>query len=143
MVGLLCEAVGVVSLKKGLEQVGKIESYNIKGVARFIKAAATSKNILVGMVFETIFFISLMTLISKGTVSFVWPLSSLGLVFTTLAARVLLKEDVSTLRWMGVLLMVIGAGVITYTESLRDKNANPAQPVAAATSTLSGGEVKH
>ena len=60
---------------------------------------------------------------SRGDVSFVWPLTSLGFVLTTLAAKLVLHEEVSLLRWFGVCLIVLGAGVITYTEKQKSKPA--------------------
>lgn len=68
---------------------------------------------------------------SRGDVSFVWPLTSLGFVLTTLAARFVLQEAVSPLRWFGVCLIVLGAGVITYTEKVKPRGA-PAVPAAQA-----------
>ena len=122
LTGLLFEAVGVVYLNKGLKQVGEVEKINVTEVARVIKAGVTNKNILLGVFLEAIYFGALLMLMSKSTVSFIWPLTSLGFVLTTLTAKVILHEEVSLLRWGGVLLIVLGAGVITYTEKvLQDK----------------------
>lgn len=45
--------------------------------------------------------------------SFIWPLTALGFVITTFAARYILHEQVTTLRWTGVALIVLGAALIT------------------------------
>jgi len=64
-------------------------------------------------------------------VSFIWPLTSLGFVLTTVAAKLILHEEVSLLRWSGVLCIMIGAGLITYSEKvLEQKPHNP--PVEAS-----------
>jgi drug/metabolite transporter (DMT)-like permease len=118
MVGLLFEAVGVVYLNKGLKQVGEIRQISVPEIARVVKNGATNRNILLGVLFEAIFFATLLVLMSQGTVSFIWPLTSLGFVFTTVAARFFLNEDVSLLRWAGVLLIMLGAGLITYSEKV-------------------------
>ena len=58
---------------------------------------------------------------SNADVSFVWPLTSLTFVFSTLAARFYLHEQIDALRWTGVLLIVLGAGLITYTEKKKER----------------------
>jgi uncharacterized membrane protein len=76
-----------------------------------------------------LFFGSLLYLMKHGDVSFVWPLTSLGFVLTTIAAKYVLHEQISALRWFGVALIVAGAGVITFTEKSKEaalKKSNPA-----------------
>jgi drug/metabolite transporter (DMT)-like permease len=77
---------------------------------------ATNRDILLGVALEAAFFGCLLFLMSHGDVSFVWPLTSLGFVLTTFAAKFWLGETVVPLRWCGVLMIVLGAGIITYTE---------------------------
>ncbi|HWF19920.1 MAG TPA: EamA family transporter [Verrucomicrobiae bacterium] len=123
LIGLLFEAVGVVYLNKGLKQIGEVQKVTASEVMRIVKAGATNPNILLGVLFEAIFFGTLLVLMSKGTVSFIWPLTSLGFVLTTIAAKFILHEEVSWLRWCGVLLIMLGAGVITYTEKSAEGKA--------------------
>lgn len=123
LVGLLMEAVGVVFLSKGLKQIGEMSAVNFSEVARLIVRGATNSNILYGVFFEAAFFSTLLFLMSRGDVSFVWPLTSLGFVLTTLAAKFILHEQVSALRWGGVFMIVLGAGLITYSEKVQTKKA--------------------
>jgi uncharacterized membrane protein len=132
LVGLVCEATGVVYLKKGLKDVGEVKKISVSEVLRVIKTGATNRHIWLGLAFETAFFVTLLTMMSKGTVSFVWPLTSLSFVFTTIAAKYYLHEYVSPLRWGGVLLIMLGAGVIAYTENVLEKKA--AVPAVASQS---------
>ena len=118
VIGLLFEAVGVVYLNKGLKQVGEVRQISAGEILRVVKSGVTNGNILLGVLFEAIFFGTLLVLMSKGDVSFIWPLTSLGFVLTTLAAKFILHEEVHWLRWCGVLLIMLGAGVITYTEKM-------------------------
>lgn len=126
LVGLLFEAIGVVLLNKGIKEMGDVPHVNAAEIIRVVRTGATNPNILLGVFFEAIFFGCLLILMSKGDVSFIWPLTSLGFVLTTVAARFYLREQVSALRWLGVLLIMLGAGLITWTE----KN-KPAPPQAA------------
>src|SRR5688572_13734278 len=128
VIGLILEAVGVVFLSKGLKQIGEASQINLSEVLRLIGRGITNWNVVLGVVCEAAFFGTLLFLMSKGDVSFVWPLTSLGFVLTTLAAKFILHEHVSFVRWAGVLLIVAGAGLITYSEKIAPKK-NPPAPV--------------
>src|SRR6185503_12920138 len=126
IIGLIMEAVGVVFLSKGLKQIGEVSQINFSEVSRLIGRGVTDGNILLGVALEAGFFGTLLYLMSRGDVSFVWPLTSLGFVLTTLAAKFILHEHVSGLRWGGVLLIVAGAALITYSEKLEPKKSTSA-----------------
>jgi len=69
-------------------------------------------------------------LMSKADVSFVWPLTSLSFVVTTIAAKIYLHEEVSGERWAGVCLIMAGSALISWTENRGE--ASPAPAAAAA-----------
>src|SRR5258708_2345856 len=115
-IGLIMEAVGVVYLSRGLKQIGEMEKTSAREVARVIKRGINNPSILLGVMFEALFFCTLLYLMSHGTVSFVWPLTALGFVLTTLAAKFVLREYVSPARWAGVLLIMAGAALIIWSE---------------------------
>ena len=132
VIGLVFEAMGVVCLKRGLTQVGEVQKFNAPEVLRIIKAGATNPQILFGVLFEAVFFAALLVLMSKGTVSFIWPLTSLSFVMTTIAAKYFLHDEVSWLRWCGVLLIMLGAAVISYTEKVCEQKTRTDIPAASA-----------
>lgn len=123
LVGLVLEAIGVVLLSKGIKEIGDMAQVNVGEIVRLIGRGVTNRNVLLGVAFEAAFFGVLLYLLSRGDVSFVWPLTALSFVMTTLAARFVLHEPVSGLRWFGVLLIILGAGVIVYTEKLKERQA--------------------
>ncbi|MCP5519661.1 MAG: EamA family transporter [Verrucomicrobiales bacterium] len=116
LVGLVFEAVGVVFLSKGLKEVGEMQQINVAEIVRVVKAGLTNPRLLLGVFFEALFFGCLLVLMARSDISFIWPLTSLGFVLTTLAARFVLHERVVTTRWLGVCCIVLGAGLITWTE---------------------------
>ena len=71
--GLMFEAIGVVFLKQGLEQVGEIKQINTAEIARVVRAGATNTRVLSGVLFEAAFFGCLLVLMSKSdaNVSFI------------------------------------------------------------------------
>jgi len=126
LTGLILEAIGVVYLSKGLKQIGELGAINFGEVFRLVTRGATNGNILTGVAFEAAFFGTLLYLMSRGDVSFVWPLTSLGFVLTTLAAKFVLHENVNSVRWSGVALIVCGAALITYSEKIQQKKPHAA-----------------
>jgi drug/metabolite transporter (DMT)-like permease len=126
LVGLVFESTGVILLKKGMNAMGEMHGYNAAEIFRVVKMGATSPQILLGVLFEALFFICLLILMSKSDISFLWPLTALSFVFATFAAMWFLGEHVSAVRWFGVILIVIGAAFISYSEHAKEKPAPPA-----------------
>jgi drug/metabolite transporter (DMT)-like permease len=127
LIGLVCESAGVVLLKKGMTNLGEIEIKSAAGLLQMLKAGVTNPQILLGVLFEALFFGCLLLLMSKSDISFLWPLTALSFVFATLAAKWFLGEQVSPVRWAGVAFIMIGAGLISYSE-----HAKPNPPAVAA-----------
>ena len=125
LVGLTFESTGVVLLKKGQMQIGDMNGITANEILRVCKAGATNPQILLGVFFEALFFICLLILMSKSDISFLWPLTGLSFVFATFAAIWFLGENVSVVRWAGVILIVIGAAFISYSQHAKEKPAPP------------------
>jgi multidrug transporter EmrE-like cation transporter len=123
------EAVGVVTLKKGLDQIGPL--YNKRtattplplNLLKLVGDWFTNKNVLLGLLLLTIFFAQLQYLLGQGDVSFIWPLTAVGFVMTVLAARFILHERIDAARWTGVVLIVLGTGFIGYSQHKESKKA--------------------
>jgi uncharacterized membrane protein len=131
LIGLFFESTGIVFLKKGMNQIGEARTDSVAAIARFIKAGATNYFIWLGMFFQALFFGCLLILMSKSDISFLWPLTALSFVFATFAAIWFLHEQVSASRWIGVVLIVVGAGFISYSEHAKEKPAPPVEQTSA------------
>lgn len=125
LVGLVFESTGVILLKKGMTHIGEMNGYTVAEMLRIAKAGATNPQILLGVFFEALFFGCLLILMSKSEISFLWPLTALSFVFATVAAIWFLGEKVSAVRWIGVVLIMIGAAFISYSEHAKEKTASP------------------
>ena len=131
LIALVLEAIGVVFLSGGLKQIGEPRTINAAEITSLIIRGATNKNILLGVFFETIFFGFLLYMLSQKDVSIVWPLTALGFVITSLAARIFLKEQISSVRWAGICLIVLGAVLVTW--SAKHKETGQGDQPAAST----------
>jgi uncharacterized membrane protein len=137
LIVLLCaltfEAVGVVLLSRGLKQIGSIDTVNLGGIIDLARRGMTNPSILLGVAFEAVFFVMLLYLLSQRDVSLIWPLTSLGFVITAFAARWILHEQVSWVRWGGVILIVCGATLVSYSELLKSRSDSSAPLTPPAT----------
>jgi len=131
-IGLVFESTGVVLLKKGMTQVGSMETVSLAEIGRIVMASVTNSQILLGVFFEALFFTCLLLLMSKSDISFLWPLTALSFVFATLAAIVFLHEHVSSIRWAGVLFIMLGAALISYSEHQKEKPSPAVQTQSRA-----------
>ena len=127
LIGLTFESTGVVLLKKGMTQIGEMNGVTAGEILRVCKAGATNPQILLGMFFEALFFLCLLILMSRSDISLLWPLTGLSFVFATFAAIWFLDERVSVVRWIGVVLIVIGAAFISYSQHVKEKPAPPTE----------------
>jgi drug/metabolite transporter (DMT)-like permease len=121
IIGLIFESAGVVSLKIGITQIGDMREVSVAELAKVVKAGVTNVNVLLGVFCEAVFFASLLVLMAKSDISFLWPLTGLSFVFATFAAMWFLHERVSSVRWAGVLFIMIGAALISYSEHAKPK----------------------
>ena len=131
LIGLVLEAVGVVFLSQGLHEIGGAKNISAGEIGRLIVRGAANRNILLGVLFEACFFGVLLYLLSQKDVSLIWPLTSLGFVITALAARMVRHEEVSALRWTGVIIIVIGAALVAWSEQNKTKPDPPPAPAPA------------
>ena len=134
LIGLAFESTGVVLLKKGITTIGEVKKISVPEVLRVVKSGVTNVNILLGVLFEALFFASLLILMSKSDISFLWPLTGLSFVFATFAAMWFLHEKVSPMRWAGVVFIMLGAALISYSEQAKSKPASP--PAAAPAASI-------
>lgn len=119
LIGLILEALGVVYLSMGLKQIGELKQISASEIRRILVRGVTNPNILLGVLMETAFFVTLLISLKFWDVSLVWPLTSLGFVLTTLAARYIRHEEVNAMRWAGVFLIMAGAVLVGYSEKLK------------------------
>jgi uncharacterized membrane protein len=130
IVASIVESIGIAFLSGGLKEIHGPKEISPGTIARVIVQGATNGKVLLGIALEAAFFGALLYLLSIRDVSFVWPLTSMGFIVTTLAAQFILRENVSAVRWMGVVLIAMGAALTSYSESAKKPDVPPS-PVAS------------
>ena len=135
LIAITFESIGLVFLKKGMMRVPDIKPLSVTRALEVARAAATNGQVLTGVFFQALFFISLLALMTQTDISFLWPLTGLGFVVATVAGIVFLHEQVSAVRWIGVLLSMVGATMIAA-------SGHPNPPGEAKTHYLSEPQQK-
>lgn len=131
IVAAIIESVGVAFLAGGLKELSGFKTISIPEIGRILLEVVTNGKILFGVLLEAIFFGALCYMLSQKDVSLVWPLTSLGMIITPIAAKVFLNEEVSPMRWAGIVLIGLGACLISYSEHQKEE-AQKVPHVAAA-----------
>jgi drug/metabolite transporter (DMT)-like permease len=131
-IGLVFESTGVVLLKQGMTQIGGGKGITPSEITRVLKLGVTNTRILAGVFFEALFFVCLLILMARSDISFLWPLTALSFVFATLAAMMFLHEQVSSIRWAGVIFIMLGAALISYSEHNKAAPKTAAPPASSS-----------
>lgn len=126
IVAAIIESVGVAFLAGGLKELSGFKTISIPEIGRILLEVVTNGKILFGVLLEAIFFGALCYMLSQKDVSLVWPLTSMGFIVTTIAAKFVLHEQVSAVRWGGVVLIAMGAALTSYSEHEKGQAAKAA-----------------
>ena len=107
-----CNTLAQISLKAGLREIGYID-FNIGKIINTSFQLFKSPFILVGFISYALSLIFWIACLSRVEVSFVYPLTSLGYVFTALIGFMLFQEDLNSVRLLGILIIMLGVYVVS------------------------------
>ena len=111
---VVCANAGDLMLKRGMTQIGVVEISAV-GLRHAFASTVTNGRIWMGIAFLVGFMISYMTVLSWADYSYVMPAGAFGYALLTLLAVVVLHENVSPRRWVGVVLICIGVLLVGQT----------------------------
>ena len=107
-------AVGDVCLSRGMKGIGAV---SVSSLYQLVPAVFNPW-VSVGILFLLGFFISYATALSFADLTYVIPATSFGYVLIALMSQFLLDENVTVMRWIGILLVSGGVGVVAPGPSL-------------------------
>jgi drug/metabolite transporter (DMT)-like permease len=99
---------GEIAMTYGMKATGEPARLRPKALLIFLGRAVCNGWFWMAIPLMAASFYALLVLLSWQPVSFVIPASALSYVVGTLGAKYVLKEDVNTARWAGVLLVCAG-----------------------------------
>lgn len=124
-------SLGDSMLSRGMKDIGSVSLSRL----HVLLAALRDPWIAGGIVLLLAFFAAYMTALSWADLTYVLPATSLGYVLLALIAKFVLHEQVTMLRWVGILLIAVGVSCVTTGPELTSHHPlpeGPAQPEMAA-----------
>lgn len=121
-------AAGDSVLSHGMKQVGSISIHDLPSVV----FAVLNPFVAVGILLLLAFIVLNMTALSWADLTYVLPATSMGYVLLALSARFILHEQVSLMRWLGIVLISGGVGFIAGSPALTSHAHDPESPLLTA-----------
>jgi drug/metabolite transporter (DMT)-like permease len=112
LVATVAAAVGQIFVRRGMLQVGSLENYQPAALAVYFWHAATNLWVIAGTALNTVFYVLFLAALSWTDVTVALPMTALEYGFAAVLAVAILKEQVSSLRWTGIALVIIGVILI-------------------------------
>jgi uncharacterized membrane protein len=126
-------ASGDALLSRGMKQVGEISLSHWHQVI----FAVVHPWVALGVLLLIAFFASYMTALSWADLTYVLPATSIGYVLLAFIAKFLLHENVTTTRWVGIVLIAAGVGFVAQGPALTH---HPHHEPAPETEVVTRGE---
>lgn len=101
-------SIGDSLLSRGMKDIGTISLNHLQSLV----VALANWWVLGGIVLLIGFFAAYMTALSWADLTYVLPATSIGYVILALIAKFVLHEQVTTPRWIGILLITSGVGFV-------------------------------
>jgi uncharacterized membrane protein len=115
LIMVICANAGDLMLKHGMTQIGAVP-FTTAGLQHAFLLTITNETIWLAIVFLIGFTVSYMLLMSWADYSYVMPAGAFGYALLTFLAVILLHEQVTPRRWVGVALICIGVLLVGQTK---------------------------
>lgn len=119
LIATMCAAIGESFLSYGMRRIGHANP----SIGEWFAMVATNPHVLIGVLFLAGFFFLYLAALSWADLSYVMPLTALSYLFAAVLAKVYLKEDISWLRWTGIIVIVVGIALVAAEEG-RQRTVN-------------------
>lgn len=110
LISVVIASFGQVFMKKGVMDSGGIELREI--LSKKIFSIVFNHYVFAGLALYSITTLLWFVILSKADLSFVYPLIALGYVATAFLAKIYFDESITTMRWIGIMIIIAGAVLI-------------------------------
>jgi drug/metabolite transporter (DMT)-like permease len=115
LVGILMGAFGGILMKLGANHIGHIEIQSVWQLFNYLFKLFTNIQALTGIFLYFLSAVVWSYLLTKFDISFVQPILALTYVATPILAIFILRENVPVMRWIGILIIIMGVIVVART----------------------------
>jgi drug/metabolite transporter (DMT)-like permease len=106
-------AVGQIFVRQGMQQVGSLEAYTPVALMGYLGQALSNPYVVIGTALNAVFYFLFLASLSWADVTVVLPMTALEFGMAAILAVMILHEAVPTLRWAGIVLIILGVMLIT------------------------------
>ncbi|HZW83627.1 MAG TPA: hypothetical protein VFF14_09470 [Candidatus Deferrimicrobium sp.] len=110
IISVLLGAVGQVLLKLGIKNVQP--ELSLLGLLKLVVQVFTTPALLLGVACFGSSFLLWLVILSREELSYAYPMVSLGYLVVVIASFYLFKENVTLLRFAGLLMICLGVSVV-------------------------------
>jgi drug/metabolite transporter (DMT)-like permease len=112
---VLFNSGGNLFLSLGMKRVGELHSWSLAGLVAFGGRTAANGSVWIGLLLLALFLVSYLLLLSWADYSYVHPASAVGYAVVPLLGYAAAGEQVSALRWAGIVLICVGVALVGHT----------------------------
>ncbi len=113
LICVLAGAAGQILWKEGMSNLGRINGIGDLLQVKTVWDIFTNKYIILGIFLYAMSVFLWLGAMSTLDVSFMYPLLSLGYIVTAILALVFIGENITLLRWAGIVVIIAGCFMIT------------------------------
>ena len=110
---VLSGTCGQIAVTRAMKRIGEVHDFSPLSILSVLGRAFRIGWMWFGFLLMALSFFCLLLMLSWANVSFVVPATALGYGVGAVGARVFLKEHVSGLRWIGVIVVSLGV-ILVY-----------------------------
>ena len=115
------DTIAQLVMKKGLVHTG-ISIITLDNIAEFVINNASSLLLWLGILIYALNFFIWIIILYKIDLSIAMPVGSTSYIFVPIAAILFLHEQVSLIRWIGILCIVLGIHFVSQSKSRQEES---------------------
>lgn len=138
LLAITAGTIGDILLTKGMREIGDLSAMNLRGILNASLQALTSPKLILGTAMLAVFFFLWLAVLSWEDLSIALPMQALNYVLVAILAKYMLHEQVSPLRWTGIILVCIGVMLITSSSTSEERSNSTAVEIAGTDYTHGG-----
>ena len=110
---IFCTVLGDVLQSYEMKRAGT-QSVGASGLLALLQKISTRVYLILAIILMAISFFAFMALLQRAPMSFAVPASAATLIVETVLAKLFLREQIGTYRWVGTFLVAIGVALLAH-----------------------------
>ena len=131
LIAVVAVTIGDIWMSQAMKGIGEVKITGLRSIWDTGVRVFTTPKVWMAISCMATFFFLWTSILSWADLTYVLPLTALTYVFNALLAPSMLGEQVTPMRWAGVLFITVGVGIVALSEA-KVKQKAPEAPGAPA-----------